>query len=934
MLILPYISKTKTTHMRKVTSYLVTILLANVLSIAAFAQNMTISGNVRNSVTKEATGAVSVTVKGASTGTFTDDKGNFKISVKSLPVTLLVSSIGYELQEITVNSASDFAQVDFKPSNALGQEVVVSASRVPQRILESPVSIERVNAAAIRTAPAASYYDVLSNLKGVDIVTSSLTFKTPTTRGFAGSGSTRVNQIVDGMDNQAPGLNFSVGGVVGLTQLDVDNMELLPGASSALYGPGGMNGTILITSKNPFKYQGLSFEIKEGVMNTDKRFRSVSPYHQWSLRWAKKLSERFAFKIGTEMIAAKDWLGYDQRNYKRNGTSGQIIAGDRKTDPNYDGINMYGDETTIDIRTAVFPGIASAAPFLKGFLDTLNNGRAINVSRTGYKESEVVNQNTLNYKLSGALHYKVSSKIEAVLAGHWGTGNTVYTGSDRYSLRALKIGQYKFELNHPYWTLRAYTTQENAGESYNATATTRILNEGWKPSGGATGWYAAYAQTYVAARLNGATDFDAQQTARAAADVGRPAAGSARFNQLLDSVRSKPISKGGGLFVDKTNLYMVEGQANLSHFTSQYADIIVGGNYKRYVLNSEGTLFADSTGKIPINEYGGYIQATRALFNNLLKLSFSGRYDKNENFKGKFTPRATAVVRVAPNNNVRLSYQQAYRFPSTQQQWINLNVGSNTKLLGGNENFIGAYKLDTKPTFELNALPTVTTQYKFKEFKPESVATFELGYKGLLLNDKLLIDAYGYYGQYKDFITRTLLIQPTSGNVQDVLNALANNVPVSNVGNIYSVPVNTTSKVKTFGWGVSVDVRLPWNFVASGNFSSDELKDVPAGFAAYFSTPKYRSNLSLANNGFGKNKRLGFNVTYRWQDAFYFEGDFANGYIPSTNVLDAQFSYKIPKSKSMLKIGANNLLNQYYTNATGNSIVGGLYYVGFAYNVF
>lgn len=919
--------------MRKVTSYLVTFLVAQLFTLAAFAQNVPISGNVRNSANKDATGAVSVTVKGSGTGTFTDDKGNFKLSVKSLPVTLLVSSVGYEMKEVVVNSASG-TQIDLVPSNALGQEVVVSASRVPQRILESPVSIERVNAASIRTAPAASYYDVLSNLKGVDIVTSSLTFKTPTTRGFAGSGSTRVNQLVDGMDNQAPGLNFSVGSVVGLTQLDVDNMELLPGASSALYGPGGMNGTILITSKNPFKYQGLSYEIKEGIMNTDKRFRSVSPYHNWTMRWAKKVSEKFAFKIGAELIAAKDWLGYDQRNYLRNGTNGQLINGDRKTDPNYDGVNVYGDETTIDIRTAVLNSIAAQAPFLKGFIDTLNGGKPINVSRTGYNESDVVSQNTVDFKLSGALHYKLTSKLEAVLAGHWGTGNTVYTGSERYSLRALKIGQYKLELNHPYWYVRAYTTQENAGESYNATVTTRLLNEGWKASGGATGWYSQYAQNYLAMRLNGSTDFDAQVASRAVADVGRPLPGSARFNQLLDSVRSKPISQGGGLFVDKTNLYMLEGQANLSHFTGQYADIIVGGNYKKYVLNSEGTLFADSAGKIPINEYGGYIQASRALFNDLVKLSVSGRYDKNDNFKGRFTPRATAVIRVAPNNNVRLSYQTAYRFPSTQQQWINLNIGSNTRLLGGNANFISYYKLDSKPTYELSALPGNTSQYQFKEFKAESVNTYEVGYKGLLCKGKVLVDAYGYYGQYENFITRTLLIQPTSGNVQDVINALNNNTPVSNVGNIFSIPVNTTSKVKTFGWGLSLDYRLPWNFVFSGNFSSDELKDVPAGFKAYFSTPKYRTNLSIANNGFGKGKRFGFNVTYRWQDAFYFEGDFANGNIPATSTLDAQISYKIPMTRSMFKIGANNLLNQYYTNAVGNSIVGGLYYVGFAYNVF
>ena len=90
----------------------------------------------------------------------------------------------------------------------MATEVVVAASRVPERILESPVSVERVNAAAVRNSPASSYYDVIGNLKGVDMTTSSLTFKTPSTRGFNGSGNVRFNQIVDGMDNQAPGTQF------------------------------------------------------------------------------------------------------------------------------------------------------------------------------------------------------------------------------------------------------------------------------------------------------------------------------------------------------------------------------------------------------------------------------------------------------------------------------------------------------------------------------------------------------------------------------------------------------------------------------------------------------------------------------------------------------------------------------------------------------
>jgi len=921
--------------MRKTKSYLLALLLASILSVGAKAQITTITGKVENSESKEKIAAVTVTVKGTNLGTFTDDKGNFKIAVPNLPAVLLVSSVGYVLQEVTVKSGTDVVLVSFKPSNALGQEVVVSATKTSLKILESPVSIERISTSTIRNSPAVSYYDILGNLKGVDVVTSSLTFKTPTTRGFSGSGNLRVNQIVDGMDNQAPGLNFSVGSFVGLSELDVDNVELLPGASSVLYGSGGMNGTILINSKNPFKYQGISAQVKQGVMNTGHRFRNASGYQNAAIRIAKKVSEKFAFKIGGEIIYAKDWLGYDKRNYARTGTNGFIKNGDRATDPNYDGVNVYGDETTTDIRTAVLNTIgASAAPFLKNFIDTLNGGSPINVSRTGYDENQVVNENTINFKVSGSLNYKIRPGVEAILSGNWGTGNTVYTGSDRYSLRNLKMGQYKLEVVAKDWLIRAYTTQENAGDSYNATVTTRLLNEAWRPSGGSTGWFSTYSQTYLGGRLNGLTNSSSHTLARNTADASRPDASSPQFKKIFDSLRVIPISSGGGLFVDRTNLYQVEGQYNLSELTGNYADVLIGGSFKRYVLNSEGTLFADKSGPIGINEAGGYIQATKKLFNDFMKLTVSGRYDNNQNFTGRFTPRITGLFKVAENNNIRVSYQTAYRFPSTQQQWIDLDVGGNTRLIGGNNFFKTDKGLNSKPTFFLETNPADIKPYVSEEFKPESVRSFEMGYKGLLMDNKLLVDVYGYYGQYKNFITRRLLIQPTSGNVSDVINAVNNGTSPANVGNILSIPVNTTSKVKTFGYGISVDYRLPKGFQIGANLSSDELTDVPAGFKTYFSTPKYRSNINFGNSAFLYKQRFGFNVSYRWQDAFFYESDFSNGNINAIHTVDAQISYRIPAAKSIFKFGANNLLNEYYTNGVGNAIIGGLYYVSFGYNIF
>ncbi len=176
------------------------------------------------------------------------------------------------------------------------------ASRTQQRYLEAPVTIERLRGATLRNVAAPSYYEAIANLKGVDMHTASLTFRTITTRGFVASGNTKLNQLVDGMDNQAPGLNFSVGNIVGLTEPDVDNIEILSGASSALYGSGGMNGTVLINSKNPFKYQGLSFNIKQGIMHVDDKQTKASPYYDWSFRWAKAWKNKWAFKITSQFV--------------------------------------------------------------------------------------------------------------------------------------------------------------------------------------------------------------------------------------------------------------------------------------------------------------------------------------------------------------------------------------------------------------------------------------------------------------------------------------------------------------------------------------------------------------------------------------------------------------------------------------------------------
>ncbi|TKC06985.1 TonB-dependent receptor [Pedobacter frigoris] len=892
-----------------------------------------IRGIIKNSATREPAHAVSVRLKNSSEGTYSDDRGRFQLSTKrKLPITLLISSIGYEPKEVEVLQFNTPIEISLDPGAILGQEVVVSASRVVQKKLSSPVTIEQISSKEISNSPQLNYMDMIQGLRGVDVTVSSIGFTSISTRGFNTSGNTNFTQIVDGMDNQAPGLNFPLGSAISLTQLDVDNIEVLSGASSALYGSRGLNGTMVMTGKDPFKYQGLSVLVTQGVNHVNNKNNgdpvAPSPYYDWAIRYAKKVNDRLAFKVNSQYTQAKDWVANDSTN-----KSG---PGSRFTDPNYNGVNFYGGATSTDINPfleGALAGEPALAPIIEPLLAKPNY-----VARTGYPEFGYLDNKARLFKINAELRYKLNAKVEAIMSGTYGTGNIVYTNDTRYQLKDFKVGQYRLELKSDNWFVRTYTTQENSGRTVIAGPTAQYINESWKTSydGGTGGWYPEYTAGLLNALANGSSLTDAHLAARAFADQGRAELGSPRFNQLKDSITNTPISEGGTLFLDRSKLYNAEAQYNFSDMV-KFMSVIAGVNWRLYSLNSKNTLFPDKDKPINVKEYSAYVQLGKRLAADKLNLNASFRYDKNTLFSSpKVTSRASAVYEPVKENFIRFSYQNAYSFPSNIQALQNTMSGYNSFSSGGSSLLLNDnYQFDKYPPYTLESVsayqqsndPTKLTRFEYNDIKPQSVNAFELGYAALI-GKRVLFDVLGYYSTWKNFIGYANVANTPGTN--DVTAFKDHSTYIQ-----YNIAFNGGQMVNTYGYAASVSVDLSHNFLAKVNYFSDHIKNKNNSQINNFNTPKYHINMEFGNSGFGKKQEWSFGTTLRYKPGYYYvvSGGLAAGRVPTSAVIDAQLSYKLIKARSGIRLGATNITNKYYSTGVANPNIGAVYYVTYAYNI-
>ncbi len=973
------------------------------MGLTSLYAQTTVTGKVYDNSGEALTGA-NVELKGTDDGTITEVDGSFTLTVNQRPpFVLVVSFIGYQDLEFPVGDNTRNLVIRLSESSSFLDEVVISASRVEEKIMESPVTIEKLNLPAIKAAGSLDYFDQMTKLKGVVGASGSLTFNSINTRGFYSIANTRFVQLVDGIDNSAPLLNFPMGNLIGIGETDIKDIELVPGAASALYGPNAFNGIMLMHSKDPFDYQGISASVKTGLTSASND--NVNPMYNVDVRFAKAWG-KFGLKVTGSYFAATDWKADDyytdmatKHTYSQSpyiDAEGKIHPGDKPLD--FDGINTYGDEgilSTVPLgalpeghatREALTDGVAAAIAgatgadynFVRGFVNT-NFGflPTVQLRRTGIPEHLLLdNRNASSAKGAIALHYRPTSDIDINYNFRIGSGNTIYQGSEKYVLRDFLSYSNKLEATGKNFMIRSYVTQTDAGNSYNMTALGSYTNE--LLAGTAAAWAPTYLGQVVGAYMGSALQhimgggttpiselFKSPELYAAANIQGRivadgllPSTDSPEFQQAVETIRgtlfqhSDPAKGilGGASFIDASRLWHTEGTYDFSSYTGDIVDVLVGANHRLYSLFTNGTVFnedPEGTGtntRILNHEFGGFVQLTKRMIDDRLRVSASLRYDKNENFDGIFSPRVAFVGTMGSKrqHNIRGSFQTGFRNPDTQAQFI--YFPASTILMGGSKTNAerygvyegGAYTAASWQAFQASALagapdPSLLKEFYMDYIKPEQLSSFELGYKTVVSN--LFIDVNAYYTMYKDFITQTNVIAKKGFVHQgQTVAGFAEFVENTGTPSVLRPYHNVADRVDSWGFGLGLNYNLGQGYFINGNYSYMDFDagETPKGDVD-FNSPNHILNIGTSNANIARSN-FGYNINYRWQSEFNWISSFGYGDIPAYGTLDASVGYTFKNIGTSIKLGGTNLIGPDYITNIGGPMIGKTFFVGITYD--
>ncbi len=941
--------------------------VALLFSLATFSQNnlLQISGQINDKKSNEALVGAIVQIKGSNVVTTTNTDGKFVLkTVLKFPFTILVNIVGYETQEFVVENEKSSINFQLNPNVLLINEVVVSASRSEESILKSPVAIDKLDIITIRETPAPKFFDALENVKGVQMTTGSLTFKVPNTRGFNSPNNFRFTQLVDGIDIQSPTLGMALGNTIGPNELDIRSVEIIPGSSSALYGVNSINGLSNSFTKSPFLFKGVSVYQRTGINHVDNSDHGASAMTETAFRIANSFGykNQFAYKLNASYFQGVDWVSSnttDQNQYNLTSSNPKFpeFGNGSATNPAYDGWNSYGNESNNNVPITV---------------NYQGKTQVFNVRRTGFNEKDLVDPTVKNIKLDGALHYKITDKLELSYKYRYGQMDGVFQRGNKIQLSGATLQNHSIELKGQALTFRVYTSIENTGKSYNLKPLADNLDLTFKDN---KTWGNDYKSALQTAVNSGIDIVSAQQIARNKADVGRYTPGSAEFNETKNTIiginnwdhasliKDAPLT-GGAALIQKSQLYHADLQYDFSKYTSKIVDVLVGADGRINQVIPDGNNFVDFSKPIAerntpggndvyYSKVGGFTQITKKLLNDNLKLVGSLRYDKNFDFEGKFNPRVAVVYTFLKNHNIRLSYQDGYRFPALFEALSYVNNGG-VRRVGGLEkineglgylensytkvsvdNFSSAVNTDVAAgLIKNNAIlknKSLLEVANLQTLKPEHIQAFDFGYKSILFNNKVVVDLDAYYNIEQGFLGQVEVAVPTTGPVGSDSSAFDAYTKTRNTR--YRVFTNARNTYFSYGGALRLSYNFYKTYSISGNINFNDLQSQTQNdiFITGFNTPKWSTNIQFGNRELFKN--FGFNIIWKWQENYKWESPLATGNVPSFNTFDAQVSYKFPKINSSIKIGGTNVLNtRYYQYAAGPTL-GALYYFSLTYDL-
>lgn len=904
-------NSTQIKAIKKLLSLIIPLLFSNI----SRAQN--ISGKITNSNKESLIGAYITVPDIDGIGAISDENGSFKLNVNSFPVTLKVAYLGYDDNLVVVKSSNLKLAIIMKEAkeNVL-TGAVVKASRITEKQKEAPLTVESIGIKAIKDAPAASFYESLGNLKGVDVTAASLGFRVVNTRGFNSTSPVRSLQLIDGVDNQSPGLNFSLGNFLGASDIDIQRVNVIAGASSAFYGPNAFNGVISMETKSPFLFPGIMAEIKVGERQMGQVQFRIADYFS-----NENGEQKFGYKLTASYMQANDW---EAENYQPTEDSDF----DETNPGGYDAVNRYGDENYDDRLNPT------------GHLDYPGLGAFY---RTGYREVDLVDYSTDNIKLNTALFYKINKETELEYAFNFSGGSTVYQGDNRYKLENIRFWQNKIELrNKGKYFLRAYSTNEDAGDTYDIVATgfelnnRSIDNNQWFTSY-ANRWRQPYSAGHKVKKLSGyptyspavhdnifnwidnfLNPFLAQhqdsinawhEDIRALNDKSgggiyspRFLPGTAEFDSVFQNITTSLFTENGTRFFDQSALYHAQGEYI---FTPSFGKITVGANGRLYRPNSRGTILKD-TGDVTITNYEGGVYGgieKRWLMDRVIA-NVTTRLDKNQNFDFLVSPATSLIYKYRTNHVFRTSFSSAIRNPTLADQYLYYDVGR-ARLLGNLNGYDSLIDIQSFTDYSATTLqPDLLKYFNVDPIRPEQARTIEFGYKGNILDQSLFIDAGYYFTSYTNFIGYNIGIDADIDPLT--------NFPTG-VG-VYRVAANAKSRVTTQGVAIGLNYYFK-KYALGGNYSWNQLnkKGTDDPIIPAFNTPEHKFNISFSGEKlklpFINGEHFGFGMNYKWIEGFVFEGSPQfTGAVPTYDMLDIQINYQVPSIKTTFKLGASNLL--------------------------